>query len=309
MSTNKRKGIISILLILILLLVFFTIRYFIIYEYSFKLNLVGEDIVYVDLQNEYEEQGVNVSPNRNDLLKYVSIDEDVDTTKVGSYTVKYTLNFNGQQKLAERTVVVVDNTPPELLILGSTDVYTVIGINYEKPKYSAKDNYDGDISKKVEVTSNVDINKLGTYELIYSVKDSSGNESRATVKVHVEEKKDAYIDVSISKQKLTYYEFGNAILESDIVSGIYDKTPLGTFKVINKARNIILKGRDYASFVSYWIDFKNHEYGFHDASWRNKFGGTIYKTNGSHGCVNMPLEKVKELYSKVEIGTPVYIHE
>ena len=33
--------------------------------------------------------------------------------------------------------------------------------------------------------------------------------------------------------------------------------------------------------------------GFHDASWRNTFGGTIYKKNGSHGCVNMPYAAAK----------------
>ena len=28
--------------------------------------------------------------------------------------------------------------------------------------------------------------------------------------------------------------------------------------------------------------------GIHDASWRDTFGGTIYKTSGSHGCINVP---------------------
>ena len=76
---------------------------------------------------------------------------------------------------------------------------------------------------------------------------------------------------------------------------------------MNKATDIILRGTDYASFVNYWIAFKGHSFGFHDASWRSKFGGTIYKTNGSHGCVNMPYSKVKQLYNMVAIGIPVYI--
>ena len=33
--------------------------------------------------------------------------------------------------------------------------------------------------------------------------------------------------------------------------------------------------------------------GFHDATWRNRFGGTIYKTNGSHGCINTPFDNMK----------------
>ena len=45
--------------------------------------------------------------------------------------------------------------------------------------------------------------------------------------------------------------------------------------------------------------------GIHDASWRKEFGGEIYLTDGSHGCINTPLEKVRELYDMVEIGPPV----
>ena len=47
--------------------------------------------------------------------------------------------------------------------------------------------------------------------------------------------------------------------------------------------------------------------GIHDANWRRKFGGQIYKTAGSHGCINTPIVNVKVLYDKVEIGTPVMI--
>ena len=45
--------------------------------------------------------------------------------------------------------------------------------------------------------------------------------------------------------------------------------------------------------------------GMHDATWRNKFGGEIYKTSGSHGCINLPLSIAKELYEEVETGFPV----
>lgn len=45
--------------------------------------------------------------------------------------------------------------------------------------------------------------------------------------------------------------------------------------------------------------------GFHDASWRNTFGGTIYKTSGSHGCINMPYAAAKTLFENVYAGMPV----
>ena len=45
--------------------------------------------------------------------------------------------------------------------------------------------------------------------------------------------------------------------------------------------------------------------GIHDASWRSEFGKEIYKTSGSHGCVNIPEKKAEKLFSMVEVGTPV----
>ena len=66
----------------------------------------------------------------------------------------------------------------------------------------------------------------------------------------------------------------------------------------------MLRGADYESFVSYWMPFSGG-YGLHDASWRSSFGGSIYKTNGSHGCVNLPSSKASALYSEIYVGIPV----
>ena len=43
----------------------------------------------------------------------------------------------------------------------------------------------------------------------------------------------------------------------------------------------------------------------HDATWRGTFGGTIYKTNGSHGCINLPHSVAKKIYENISSGIPV----
>ena len=63
-------------------------------------------------------------------------------------------------------------------------------------------------------------------------------------------------------------------------------------------------GEDYRTPVSYWMAVYGN-IGIHDATWRGKFGGSIYKTNGSHGCINTPMKAVSQLYEMVEEGTPV----
>jgi lipoprotein-anchoring transpeptidase ErfK/SrfK len=45
--------------------------------------------------------------------------------------------------------------------------------------------------------------------------------------------------------------------------------------------------------------------GLHDASWRSVFGGSIYETNGSHGCVNMPYIVAKSIFDNIDVNTPV----
>lgn len=117
---------------------------------------------------------------------------------------------------------------------------------------------------------------------------------------------DTYIEVDMSRQMLYYYEDGDLKIETPVVTGntsLRRGTPSGTNFVYNKERNRILRGADYASPVKYWIPVKG-AIGIHDASWRSKYGGEIYKTNGSHGCINTPFNEISQLYDMVEIGTP-----
>ena len=85
-------------------------------------------------------------------------------------------------------------------------------------------------------------------------------------------------------------------------------TPPGIFALTYKQRDAGLKGEGYASPVKFWMPF-NGGIGFHDASWRSSFGGSIYKTGGSHGCVNMPYAAAKELFENVYAGMPVICYE
>ena len=119
-----------------------------------------------------------------------------------------------------------------------------------------------------------------------------------------------YVEVDMTNQKMYYYKNGVLKLETDVVTGnlkLNHDTPEGINYVYAKQKSRILRGPGYASFVNYWMPVKGG-IGIHDATWRNEFGGEIYKTNGSHGCINTPLEKMEELYDIVTIGTPVVMY-
>ena len=127
-----------------------------------------------------------------------------------------------------------------------------------------------------------------------------------------------YVIVVKSEQMLYYYTSNNKLsMKTSVVTGKwYPKdhdTPTGTYRLRAKQTDQTLRGLEddgktkYESHVSYWMPFIGNSYGLHDATWRGSFGGTIYKYSGSHGCVNMPYSKAKELYSKIKVNTIVRI--
>lgn len=286
------------------------IAYYDIKTTKIEFDLIGEDVVIEVGQAKYEESGVVATRNDKDIKEEVIVDSDVNDEVVGEYKVSYNLKIDilGYDHTLVRHVTIHDTTPPELNVESEDEFVAYIGDEFNVPSYSANDSYDGDLTEKVEVDNQVDNTTPGTYTITYTVSDSSNNTSSKTITVKVEKKKNPKIVVSISEQTLCYYEYDQVVLTSNVVTGVNNQTPTGTFKILNKARNVDLKGDDYVSHVQYWLAFKGNSYGFHDASWRSNFGGSIYIRNGSHGCVNMPYSKVQQLYNMVSVGTPVYIY-
>lgn len=121
---------------------------------------------------------------------------------------------------------------------------------------------------------------------------------------------DSYVEINLTAQHLFVYENGKLVVESDFVSGNVAKghnTPTGAFGLTYKTTNAILRGPDYETPVNYWMPF-NGDVGMHDATWRKSFGGNIYKTNGSHGCINLPLSVAKTIYETVNKGYAVLVY-
>ncbi|MBR6328313.1 MAG: L,D-transpeptidase/peptidoglycan binding protein [Lachnospiraceae bacterium] len=121
---------------------------------------------------------------------------------------------------------------------------------------------------------------------------------------------DSYVEINLDKQHLWVYSGGTVVEESDFVSGCVNKrttTPVGTYAITYKEREATLNGENYSSSVDYWMPF-NGNVGMHDASWRSKFGGELYVTNGSHGCINLPKSKAAAIYDIVTKGEAVLVY-
>jgi hypothetical protein len=120
-----------------------------------------------------------------------------------------------------------------------------------------------------------------------------------------------YVEINITKQHLWFYKNGRILTQGAIVTGNPNRgnaTVLGVYMLNYKQKDADLTGPDYEAEVTYWMPFFGNV-GIHDASWRYSFGGNIYKTNGSHGCVNAPLYLAKKIFENIEDGTPIICYE
>lgn len=124
-----------------------------------------------------------------------------------------------------------------------------------------------------------------------------------------------YIEVDLSNQHMYYYQDGNIIFDSDIVSGdmTYEDriTPAGIYTLYYKKSPDVLRGAiqpdgkpEYETPVNYWMPF-NGGIGFHDASWQPYFGGDRFYGGGSHGCINLPPSSAAVLYDIIQYGVPI----
>lgn len=275
---------------------------------GFYLN--GKDEVIVEYGDEYKEEGYVALINGKNYEENVSIENNIDENKLGEYKVKYKLSLIIMEKTIERKVKIVDTKKPTLTINSDKDIYMSVGDNVPDIEYSAYDNYDGDLTSKVKIKSNVDTSKNGNYKIEYEVSDSSNNSVSDSINVHIQNKfEHTYVKISITNQTLEYYQKNKVVFKTDVTTGMHNGTPTGNYKVIKKAKNTYLMTKEYKTFVNYWIGFLGSSYGIHDASWRKKFGGKEYLTNGSHGCVNISVSDAAKLYSMIEIGTPIYIRK
>ena len=118
---------------------------------------------------------------------------------------------------------------------------------------------------------------------------------------------DSYVEIDLTNQHGWVYENGQMVFDTDMVSGNVGAnvgTPQGTYRITYKEKNATLKGENYETPVSYWMPF-NGNIGMHDAIWRSEFGGDIYLTNGSHGCINLPPDSAASIFNHIKAGTPV----
>lgn len=151
-----------------------------------QFYLIGDQVIELEVKKKYEEKGAKAKYHMKNISSKIETSGDVDSNKVGNYTVEYVLNYQDWKEMRlYREVHVVDTTPPVITLEGEEEI-TISKIElYQEAGYSAEDNYDGDMTEKVKVnTQKVAENQ---YKNVYTVTDSANNTVQKERIIHIKD--------------------------------------------------------------------------------------------------------------------------
>lgn len=143
-------------------------------RFALELELLGDDPLRVEYGQHYREPGYRVRLRGTEfwsdgleLDAAPEISGRVNEDKLGKYVLEYHVSFLGLEASATRTVRTVDTVSPTITLTPDA-VDLQPAPEYQEAGYTALDNYDGDITKRVVRTEEEG-------RIIYTVTDSSGN--------------------------------------------------------------------------------------------------------------------------------------
>lgn len=124
-----------------------------------------------------------------------------------------------------------------------------------------------------------------------------------------------YSEVDISEQMVYVFQNGQVVYSAKCVTGLPSDasraTKTGCWYIKDKKLEYTLTGADYTTPTKYWVRITWTGTGYHymNISDWSKWSPDLYKTRGSHGCINLQLEDVKNIYNLVSMRDMVFIHE
>lgn len=107
---------------------------------------------------------------------------------------------------------------------------------------------------------------------------------------------DSYFEISLDEQHIWLYIDNKLIADTDVVTGLNNteyETPKGIYYVRSLNQHYNMNYGEGSAICDYFILVTPNGIGIHDSKKREMFGGDIYKSNGSHGCINIPPDKAK----------------
>lgn len=172
----KKKYVISIIAIILLL-----IGIIVLFFWPPKFELKNGENITLKYGQKYKEPGYKVTRFGKDYTKKVKVKNKINKNKLGTYEVIYEVKIAGINFKQIRKVKISDNEKPKITLKGDKKVSICPHAEYKEEGYSATDNYDGDLTKKVKITKKDNI-------ITYLVKDTAGNTTKVKRTIIKEDK-------------------------------------------------------------------------------------------------------------------------
>ena len=174
LNKNKIIGAAIIAVFIIMLLILFS---------KPSITLIGDKVEKVSYRSEFVDSGITVKYFGKDITNKVVLSADINTNELGKYQIKYKIPYIFGIYTYKRDVMVVDDMAPEIILEGDEEVKLSYNKEYKEPGYKSIDNYDGDITEKVNVFYKV-VND-GETDVHYKVTDTSGNTQEKIRKIYL----------------------------------------------------------------------------------------------------------------------------
>ena len=144
---------------------------------ALTLEINGDSNIYVEYGNPFEDPGATATYtdklDNTSVAVPVNTTGQIDTSKIGVYSMQYTAQIGNFSASEQRSVHIVDTVAPTITLVSNPDAYTLPNEPYQEEGFTATDNYDGDVTASVERIEEDGI-------VTYTVSDSSGNSHTVT---------------------------------------------------------------------------------------------------------------------------------
>ena len=256
-----------------------------------------------DMQNKVDNLNAQLAKYRKITVTYTFGSETVvlDSDTIDSWLKAEGETLSVDEEAVKTYISDLANKYNTIYVPRAFHTSTGTDITIEGNEYGYRIDQDGELAQLLE-----DL-KSGTAVTRDPIYSKTGYQRNGT-----DDLAGSYIEVSLDAQHLWLYKDGNLVTETDIVSGKPVKgreTYRGAWPIAYKASPYNLTSAEYGYNVkvNYWMPFVYGQ-GLHDATWQSSFGGNRYKTNGSHGCINLPKDQAATIYNTIDAGYPIIIY-
>lgn len=206
-----------------------------------------------------KDEEIIACPNTSDInISYTVSDNYTQDLKVNKIIKDNNLILEAIDSSENKTTIIreinfLDNEKPKINLKGEKTIYLIKGEKYKEPGYEATDNCIKNMTEKVKVTNNININKVGKYEINYEASDGF-NKTVVNRIVYVYEKKP---DISIG-DKVIYLTFDDG-------PSVYTKELLNILKEYNVKATFFVTGNGNREYIKKAYN-EGHSIGIHTYS-------------------------------------------